>query len=169
MKRLLTILLAGILCCAILPGCSNTPRETTSPVVQESASPEPVAPENDVPVSKPDDEIVDLTKLSSTMVYSQVYNMMIKPEEYIGKTIKMKGVYYANYNPDLDVYYHFVIIKDATACCAQGLEFILNGEHTDRSDYPASQTPVEVTGIWGSYEEEWETYYYIAADQMTVL
>ena len=30
---------------------------------------------------------VDLTNLSSTMVYSEVYNMMSTPENYIGKTV----------------------------------------------------------------------------------
>ena len=34
---------------------------------------------------------VDLTRLSSTMVYSEVYNMMNAPGDYIGKTIKMTG------------------------------------------------------------------------------
>ena len=28
---------------------------------------------------------VDLTLLSSTMVYSEVYNMMVDPDSYIGK------------------------------------------------------------------------------------
>ncbi|MBR1736522.1 MAG: hypothetical protein IJ736_05845, partial [Firmicutes bacterium] len=36
---------------------------------------------------------VDLTAMSSTIVYSEVYNMMYEPNEYIGKTIKMKGVF----------------------------------------------------------------------------
>ena len=34
---------------------------------------------------------VDLTTLSSTMVYSEVYNMMTAPSDYIGKNVKMKG------------------------------------------------------------------------------
>ena len=32
--------------------------------------------------------------LSSTMVYSEVYNMMVDPESYIGKTVKMDGSTY---------------------------------------------------------------------------
>ena len=34
---------------------------------------------------------VDLTKLSSSMVYSEVYNMMNEPEPYEGKMVKMQG------------------------------------------------------------------------------
>ena len=43
---------------------------------------------------------VDLTRLSSTMVYSEVYNMMYTPGDYIGKTIKMTGQFVYYENPD---------------------------------------------------------------------
>ncbi len=54
------------------------------------------------PTQSTDGVDVDLTRLSSTMVYSEVYNMMYAPDDYIGKTIKMTGqfVYYEDY-PEL--------------------------------------------------------------------
>ena len=112
---------------------------------------------------------VDLTKLSSTMVYAEVYNMMESPNNYLGKTIKMSGSYYSSYSERTGLHYHFVIIEDATACCAQGLEFIWNGEHTYPGDYPAETTNIEVTGVFGSYDELGETYYYLAIDDIVVL
>ena len=36
---------------------------------------------------------VDLTVLSSTMVYSEVYNMVLEAEGYVGKTVKMNGLF----------------------------------------------------------------------------
>lgn len=57
---------------------------------------------------------VDLTALSSTMVYSEVYNMMTSPEDYIGKTVKMKGMYSVYHDESTDKYYFACIIKDAT-------------------------------------------------------
>ena len=36
---------------------------------------------------------IDLTALSSTVVYGQVYNMMYYPEKFVGKTIRMEGMY----------------------------------------------------------------------------
>lgn len=182
MKKIHTMILIGVLCCGILAGCSGTQSDEGRPPVQSPAPFETVTPSGSATDNKPDaqpgDEslsaqadsgIVDLTQLSSTMVYAEVYNMMMTPEDYVGRTVKTTGLYYASYNPDLDVYYHFVIIEDATACCVQGLEFILSGEHTYPDDYPADETAVEVSGIWGSYEEEGNTYYYIAADDVTVL
>ncbi|MDD6211747.1 MAG: hypothetical protein PUB22_01135 [Clostridiales bacterium] len=71
---------------------------------------------------------LDLTSLSSTMVYAEVYNMMSAPEDYIGKTVKMKGqfTYYQAYdekgNPVPDQLYFACLIADAAACCSQGLE-----------------------------------------------
>lgn len=34
---------------------------------------------------------VDLTKLSSSMVYAEVFNMMVQPQDYVGKQVKMAG------------------------------------------------------------------------------
>ncbi|MDF2513660.1 MAG: hypothetical protein K0S04_3526 [Herbinix sp.] len=112
---------------------------------------------------------VDLTKLSSTMVYSEVYNMMNKPEDYVGKTIKIEGVYYASYWQDTEKYYHCVLISDATACCQNGIEFVWdNDTHVYPDEYPPDNTVIELTGVFGLYEEMGETYCYLKTDNITV-
>ena len=68
---------------------------------------------------------IDLTELSSTMVYSEVYNMMNTPDDYVGKTVKMKGTAASFYDDKEKENYYACIIKDATACCSQGLEYTL--------------------------------------------
>ena len=35
------------------------------------------------------DADVDLTQLSSTLVYAEVYNMASNPQSYVGKTVRM--------------------------------------------------------------------------------
>ena len=42
-------------------------------------------------VTQASDIDIDLTRLSSTMVYSEVYNMMNTPENYVGKMVRMNG------------------------------------------------------------------------------
>lgn len=112
---------------------------------------------------------VDLTQLSSIMVYSEVYNIMANPDEYLGKTIKMEGPYYSYYWDSTDKYYHYIVVEDAAACCNQGIEFIWDdNRHQYPSEYPADNTPVEIVGIFGAYEEEGEVYYYLAANELTV-
>ena len=96
---------------------------------------------------------VDLTVLSSTMVYSEVYDMMCYPENYIGKSVKMKGTYAGYHDESTDKYYHACIIQDATACCAQGIEFEPTDDYKYPDDYPAEGQEVCVTGVFDTYEE----------------
>ncbi len=112
---------------------------------------------------------VDLTALSSTMVFAEVYNIMANPDDYMGKTIRMSGQYYASYDELFKKYYHFVVIEDATACCQQGLEFTVIGETAYPQDYPPDGAIIELTGSFSSYEESGFTYYYIITDAVSVL
>lgn len=96
---------------------------------------------------------IDLTLLSSTMVYSEVYNMMTNPNDYIGKSIKMTGKYIAYTNQYESKYYPAIIIADATACCSQGMEFVLDGNPPYPEAYPTLETETTVVGIFDTYEE----------------
>ncbi len=97
---------------------------------------------------------VDLTAMSSTMVYSEVSNMMYDPEQYKGKTVKMGGQYNEYYDETAGRYYYSCIIKDATACCAQGIEFELTDDYVFPRDYPADQDDVTVIGTFDTYVED---------------
>lgn len=94
---------------------------------------------------------VDLTKMSSTMVYSEVYNMMALPDDYLGQTVRMKGQFQM-YEGDGRNYY-VVMIADALACCQQGMEFVLDGDYSYPEDYPEPGTEVTVTGVFDTYME----------------
>ena len=101
---------------------------------------------------------VDLTQLSSTMVYSEVSNMMTAPEPYMGKTVKMNGAFSMYYDEQNDHYYFACLIADATACCQQGIEFVLEGEHTYPDDYPNIGDEITVVGEFDTYDEMGYTY-----------
>lgn len=104
---------------------------------------------------------VDLTLMGKDLIYAAVYQMMSKPEEYEGKTIRIEGKYYASYYPVTDKYYNYCLIADALACCSQGLEFELGGDAVYPDDYPADQSQVIVTGVFETYTEEaGQTFYY---------
>ena len=90
---------------------------------------------------------VDLTKMSATMVYSEVYNMLAVPDDYIGKTVRMSGKFQIYEGEGRN--YYVVIIPDATACCQQGMEFIL----ADPDAYPEPGRDVTVTGVFDTYYE----------------
>ncbi len=105
--------------------------------------------------TEPDPDVdIDLTAMSSTMVYSEVYQMCYYPEEYIGKTVKMDGMYSFFYDSESGNSYYACIISDATACCAQGIEFKLLDEQ-----YPPEDTEyVAVKGVFDLYEEDGVNY-----------
>ncbi len=96
---------------------------------------------------------VDLTVLSSTMVYSEVYNMMVSPDDYIGKTVKMKGQFVPYYDESTGKYYFACFISDATACCSQGIEFILTDDYLYPEDYPMEGATICVVGTFDTYME----------------
>ena len=86
---------------------------------------------------------IDLTKMSSTMVYSTVFNMVNNPEKFVGKTMRMRGEY-TTYHISIDdptQIIHACIVRDAAGCCSQGLEFVLSN-----GNYPTGANEVTVVG-----------------------
>ena len=108
---------------------------------------------------------VDLTRLSSTMVYSEVYNMMYTPNDYIGKVVKMDGAFVI-YEGEGQNYYACQI-ADAAACCAQGIEFVWAGDHSYPEDYPELGSNITVTGIFETYYEGEYLYCHLVDAEVT--
>ena len=96
---------------------------------------------------------VDLTILSTTMVYSEVYHMMISPDSYIGKTVKIRGQFAIYHDSTSGNNYYAVIISDATACCQQGIEFVLGNDKIYPDDYPPEKSEITVQGVFQTYKE----------------
>ena len=109
---------------------------------------------------------VDLAGMSSTVVYSEVFNIMMDPETYVGKTLRMDGTLNVFHDPNSGEEYFSCVIADATACCAQGIEFVWAGDHVYPEDYPPVDSEIEVSGTFVSYEENGQTFYHVADAQM---
>lgn len=99
---------------------------------------------------------VDLTKLSSIMVYSEVFGMVNEPDTYLGKVVKMSGLFAVSEANGQR--YFACIVQDATACCQQGMEFRTKDELSYPGDYPAEGTEITVTGVFSTYLEDGYTY-----------
>jgi hypothetical protein len=61
------------------------------------------------------------------------------------------------------------VIEDALTCCQSGIEFKLSGGRSYPEDYPKKDAAIEATGVFGKYEVFGLTYYYLEADDITVL
>ena len=112
---------------------------------------------------------LDLTVMNSTMIYSVIYDMMINPDNYYGKTLMVDGFFDTVTDERAGARYFFVVVPDATACCVQGLEFMLDDSKKYPEDYPEVSKDIRVRGTFDSYEELGSTYYYIRTDELTVL
>ena len=138
-----------------------TPKEQETPDEQQT----PEEPEQTQ--TSADGVEVDLTVLSSTMVYSEVYNMLYNdPKSYLGKTVRARGefsIYQLVVDGVLqsDPVSYACIISDAAACCAEGMEFVLEGDLTYPDDYPELGTEITVIGELQSYEENGMTWYHL--------
>ena len=165
MKRLLCLLLAVCMTLSLCACGKGAERDTERGASASEPQPSPAITEP--PQASADGAEVDLTVLSSTMVYSEVYNMLYYDQEsYYGKTVKANGIF-AIYQmvvdgvtqPDPVAY--ACIIADATACCAEGMEFVLEGDYTYPDDYPELGTEITVIGEFQPYEENGMTWYHL--------
>ena len=161
------IIIFSILSAILFTACGKAEAQTeTASVpeqVQETVSAVPRSPDAD-PASD-----IDLTTLSSTMVYSQVADMMYTPEKYVGQVVKAKGLFSVYHDNSKNKDYFAVLIQDATACCAQGLEFVWEGDHVYPDDYPEAGKEITVMGKFNTYQEDdGATYCQLLEAELTV-
>lgn len=143
MKKAISIILAvAISIC--FAACSKT-GDTKESNSQSTTSEQEIVSTNNQNVD------LDLTALSKTVVYSEVYNMLVTPSDYIGKTVKMKGNFNQYSDETTGKTYNSVIIPDAAACCQQGLEFELNDDSTLADTEVGSE--ITVVGSFDTYSE----------------
>ena len=121
-------------------GGAPTEAPTSPPTEKETSS---VAPMPGVDV--------DLAALSPSLVYGEVSNMIVNPDAYVGKSVRMMGTFSTSEYEGKR--YYACIIKDATACCANGIEFVWAGDHSYPADYPAVDTEITVIGNFDVYYE----------------
>ena len=61
------------------------------------------------------------------------------------------------------------MISDATACCSQGIEFVLDGNYSYPEDYPSIGTEITVVGKFNYYtEDDFYTYCQLLNAEMQV-
>ena len=152
MKKCLAAIILLCLICLFAAGCSK----------------------NSIPADNQTDsadvsDFVDLTEMDGPMVFAEVWHMMQNRDDYIGKTVKIRGPFNTEYIDEIGRNRHCVVTQDEGGCCRQGFEFIWNGEHIYPNDYPEQGTIIEVTGVFESYEAAGIIYCYLSVNEIVVL
>ena len=141
-----------------VPGLSDSQNDYERGSGVTEGAPEPDMAALDESVLQTEGVDIDLTVLSSIMVYSQVYALLSDPYSYLGKTIKMTGMYACTDMTQSTEFYCACIIEDATQCCAQGIEFELDDSYVFPDDYPEYGDTVTVIGEFDIYQDGGYTY-----------
>ena len=90
------------------------------------------------------EEIIDLTKMSSTMKDAQLVEMQKNYDKYQGKLVKVQGEYIP-WNEN-GIEYHNCIFS--SSCCPNGIEFKLKD-----NNYPEENTIITIQGKFNKYSE----------------
>ncbi len=95
---------------------------------------------------------VDLSRMSGTVVYGKVYDMVNNGKNYQDKIVRMQGamstIDVKEKGKVVDTLYSCVIF-DAAGCCSQGIEFVLADQN---AAYPAIGSEITVEGRWDWYQ-----------------
>jgi uncharacterized membrane protein YcgQ (UPF0703/DUF1980 family) len=120
--------------------------------------------------------IGDVVEIKEKMFIAQTNDVYLNPEDYIGKTIKLEGLFKSYDSTDYGASYCFVI-RYGPGCCGNdgsaGFEVAWESPSRDEDSAPESSYPeedawVEAAGVLKSYEEDGFPYLYLALSSLTV-
>ena len=108
----------------------------------------------------------DIVEIKEKMFVAQTNDVYINPDEYLGRTIKLEGMFGLDLEISPPVYYVF---RYGPGCCAYdanaGFEVVWKDEKTA---YPNENDWVEATGVLESYEDDGEPYLRLALTSLAV-
>lgn len=112
----------------------------------------------------------DVVNITEKMYVSYINDIYYNADDYLGKTIKLEGMFLSeNYPPD-DMKYHHYVFRTGPGCCGNdgamcGFEVTYDGELPKNNDW------VEAVGVLTSYKNEKDgmEYLFLKLDQLKVL
>lgn len=146
MKKVLFVLL--IFSVVLISSCSKNKTAVIEKTQPESEPKQEPAPKIDY----------DLTNMGYNMLSGITFEMLIEPEKYVDKTVKISGQFYTEVEEGIR--YYSVIIWDATLCCPAGMDFIPPETMQFPDDFPTAETQITVTGILRENVEEGNLLFY---------
>lgn len=114
--------------------------------------------------TKQDNDVINITEKMYVTYINEIYT---NTKDYIGKTIKIEGMFTSENSEQTGKTYHYVY-RTGPGCCGNdgsmcGFEFTFNGNMPKKNDW------ICVEGILGTYEENGNNYLSLNAKSVTVL
>ncbi|MDR2485633.1 MAG: hypothetical protein LBD55_09585 [Treponema sp.] len=109
-------------------------------------------------------------EIKEKMFIAQTNDIYLNPEDYIGKTLKLEGIFQTQQNYTVNGNPYYFVIRYGPGCCGNdgnaGFEVMWdNSEET----YPNTDDWVEAVGVLKYYEEDDYPYLCISLSSLTVL
>jgi zinc transport system permease protein len=172
-KKNMKIVNAALLMCTVLfTGCGGAKSAAVkknsagAQAVQLSAPTEMVFPAVQI---NGEGSIIEIKE---KMFIAQTNDVYLNPEEYLGKTIKLEGIFMpVQYEGQEDPY--CFVLRYGPGCCGTdgnaGFEVAWETQAETEKSYPESDAWVEATGTLKTYEEDGYPYLYLALASLNVL
>ncbi|MDR1353124.1 MAG: hypothetical protein LBK05_07570 [Treponema sp.] len=110
----------------------------------------------------------DIVEIKEKMFIAQTNDVYINPEDYMGKTIKLEGLFKTETGYDEQMSYCFVL-RYGPGCCGTDGNAGFEVAWDEAGSYPAEDDWVEAIGVLKSYEEYGYPYLYLALSSIQVL
>ncbi|MDR2069497.1 MAG: hypothetical protein LBP71_06470 [Spirochaetaceae bacterium] len=106
-------------------------------------------------------------EIKEKMFIAQTNDVYLNPEDYLGKTIKLEGLF--KYEIGYENFYCYVIRYGPGCCSYDGnAGFEVAWDNPDQKKYPEEDAWVEAVGVLDSYDEDGYPYLYLSLSSLTV-
>jgi uncharacterized membrane protein YcgQ (UPF0703/DUF1980 family) len=116
----------------------------------------------------------DIVEIREKMFIAQTNDVYLNPEDYLGKTIKLEGLFKRDQYTGSDTVYCFVL-RYGPGCCGSdgnaGFEVAWDTSDSKSpvdSQYPEEDDWVEAMGVLSTYEEDGYPYLYLALSSLRI-
>jgi uncharacterized membrane protein YcgQ (UPF0703/DUF1980 family) len=111
-----------------------------------------------------------LLEIKEKLFIAQTNDIYLNPDEYMGRRIKLQGMFKTDYYTGSVEPYCFVLRYGPGCCSYDGTAgFEIKWPDNNGTPYPAEDDWVEAVGVLDSYEEDGYPYIYLALTSLTVM
>lgn len=115
-----------------------------------------------------DETTLDLTAMNDHDAYHKLEQILLTPDNYIGKSITITGEYSSVHYSHAQQRYYYVLLADDDGC-SQMLEFVWgDGSHVYPDEYPKEGTLIRVSGTFETYQDKGDPSIYCRLTNATL-
>jgi uncharacterized membrane protein YcgQ (UPF0703/DUF1980 family) len=166
--RAAALLAPAALCAALLTACGGTSGAAAPPAKTNGAGTLSVDVADDAIFEEDEGEEGDegIFDIRERLFVSQINDIYLNAEDYLGRTLRFEGIFNADYEPETDKEYYYVV-RYGPGCCGTDANpgFEIDG------DVSAARPDdwVEAVGVLEVYEEDGYQYLRVRLDSLRVM